>query len=156
MPMDVDSFLDAVKAALIAEGGVPEITDANSVVWHHGEPDPDEDIKKGIAACKGVHVLIYDLGGDNADDKAGDPIIDALCAVELYVDTTKRNRRKTPALRLAGEIRNDIMVTLHRNTILNTSLHCQGDATVRGYKPLADPDYTAYRITVARSIFLDQ
>lgn len=155
MPMDVDSFLDNVRTLLIGAGGVPECLAANTVVWHHGDSDPDEDIKSGIAKCNGVHVMIYDLGGDSGDDGASQPIIDALCSVELFVDTTKRNRRKTPALRLGGKIRDDIMVTLHRAALLNDSLHCHGSATVRGYKPLADPDFTAWRITIGRSIFLD-
>lgn len=152
--MNVDAFLDAVKALLIhEENGVSELRDLNTVVWHHGSTDPDEDIKNGIAKCDGVMVLIYDLGGEN--DNADEPIIAAECAVELYVDPTKRNRRKTPALRLAGEIRDDIMVTLHRAAALNDSAHCHGDVLVKSYKPLADPDFTAYRITLSRSIFLD-
>lgn len=152
--MDVDAFLDAVKALLIhPDEGVAELEDLNTVVWHHGSTDPDDDIKSGIAKCDGVMVLIYDLGGENSD--ADEPIIAAECAVELFIDTTKRNRRKTPSLRLAGEIRDDIMVTLHRASQLNDSAHCHGDATVKGYKPLVDPDFTAWRITLSRSIFLD-
>lgn len=154
--MNVDAFLDAVKALLIhPDNGVAELVDLNTVVWHHGATDPDEDIKAGIGKCDGVSVLIYDIGGDNAEDVAGEPIIAAECIVELFIDTTKRNRRKTPALRLGGAIRDDIMVTLHRASSLNNSGHCHGAAVVKGYKPLVDPEYTAWKITLSRSIFLD-
>lgn len=153
MSLETDAFLNALRAILIAPGtGVAELAaDEAVVVWHSGESDPDEDIKNGMAKTKGVSALIYDLGGEAGEDQ---DTITASAAVELFVDTSKRNRRKTPALRLGSQIRNEIMRKLHRAAALrNTAAFF--DCRVRGYQPLADPDYTAWRITVSHTIYLD-
>lgn len=148
----IDSFLDSIKTALIA--GVPELLDAGVVVYHHGNSDPDEDIKSAVAKCSGVSALIYDLGGDSDPDDANAPVILAEAAIELYVDTTKRNRRKDATLRTAGAIRDDIMSTLHLSATIQSYDHCQMEPRVSGYRPVADPDYTVYRITLRRSIYI--
>lgn len=149
--LDTDDFLVAVRQALLDATALPELVDANVVEWHHGESDPDEDIKAAAAKCGGVSVLIYDEGGD--EDEPDSDLITAQAQVELYVDTTKRNRRKTPALRLGGAIRDDIMRTLHRHPALrNTAAFA--DTRTRGYRVLADPEYAAWRITLTRKIYL--
>jgi hypothetical protein len=152
--LDIDEFLEAIRTVLIDEAdGVAELQAENVVVYQHGPSDPDEDIEAGIAHCQGVSVLVMDLGGDS-DAEAGNPEILSEAAVELYVDTTKRNRRKTPTLRTAGKIRDDIMQTLHRAAGLNSDEHSFYDAEVTGYRPIADPAYVVFRITVRRSIAL--
>lgn len=155
-PLQIDEFLEAIRTALIdEESGVPECVAENVVVFQHGPSDADEDIKVGISRCKGVSVLIYDLGSENEAVEAAFGELRAEAAVELYVDTTKRNRRKDETLRLAGQIRDDIMQTLHRNPILTAEAHSFYDATVTGYQPVADPAFVVFRITLARSISLD-
>lgn len=155
MPLAIDEFLEAIRTVLIDEvDGVAELRAENVVVFQHGISDPDEDIRAGIANCQGVSVLVMDLGGNNDDLEAGNPEIPAEAAVELYVDTTKRNRRRTPSLRLAGQIRDDIMQCLHRAPHLNSAEHSFYDATVTGYRPISDPDFVVYRITLRRLIAL--
>jgi hypothetical protein len=153
--LGIDSSLDAI-AALLAHStlGVAELSETNVTVFHHGQSDPDEDIKAGCNKCKGVHVLVYDLGGDSDPMNADSPVIDIIAAVELYLDTTKRNRRKTPDLRLAGQIRDDIMRSLHLSPELMDGEHCHMEPRVKGYKPIADPNYVVYRILLQRSIYL--
>lgn len=151
----IDSFLDSVKAVLIAANtGVAELSDTNTTVFHHGLSDADEDIKRGIARCGGVHCLIYDLGGDSDPTDANSPVILSEVTVELYVDTTKRNRVKTPALRLAGAIRDEIMTCLHLNATLQATDHYHMETRVMGYRPLADPDYVAFAIRLQRPIYI--
>jgi hypothetical protein len=149
--LDTDDFLVAVRTILIGSELLPELEDANVVQWHHGETDPDEDIKTAIAKCGGVSVLIYDEGGD--EDSPDADLIEAVAYVELYVDTTKRNRRKNTSLRLGGQIRDEIMRLLHRHADLrNTAAFA--DTRCRGYRTLADPEFAAWRITLTRKIYL--
>jgi len=146
-----DSFLDAVKTALLASDDLAELSAGAVAVWHHGESDPDESIQDAISKCKGVACLIYDLGGTAAGGDAD--VLTAEAAVELYVSTPKRSRKVTPSLRLGGEIRDSIMRCLHRHPDLrNTAAYF--DTRVQGYAPLADPEFTAWRITLTRSIYL--
>lgn len=159
----IDPFLDALREALIAtEGGVPELTgtpgqdDGNVQVFHLGNADPSDDIRSGMNRCKGVHVLIYDIGGDSEPDDANAPVINVDAVVELYVDPTKRDRRRDPSRRLPGEIRDDIMQTLHLNESILRDQHNFYDTTVRSYRPIADPEFVVYRITVRRSVYLHQ
>lgn len=149
--LETDAFLIAVRAALLAETeALPELAENNVSVWHHGANDPDEDIRNSIARGQGVAALIYDLGGDETGPDTD--IITALAAVELYVSPTKR--RASAGHRLGGEIRDAIMRSLHRHsTLRNTAAFF--DTRVRGYEPLADPEFTAWRITLSRSIYLD-
>jgi hypothetical protein len=142
-----DSFMDALRTYLI--GQVEELAEAGVVVYHHGESDPDEDVKNGAAKCQGVSALIFELGGDADED-----MIPEQYAVELYVDTTKRNRRKTPALRLAGAIRAEMLRAIHRTATLRDCGHALFDTRVVGWKPLEDPAYVACRITLERKFFL--
>jgi len=150
--MTSDTFLDLVKTALLA--GVPELVADNVTVWHSGPSDPTEDIQRGIAKCHGVSALIHDLGGDSDPDDASAPVILARTAIELYVDTTKRNRTKTPTLRLPASIRDNIMTTLHANQTLLDGRHYHMEPRIKGYQPLADPDYVCYRVTLLSSIYL--
>ncbi len=153
--LGIDQSLDAVAALLIdVTNGVAELTADNVTVFHHGQSDPDEDIQSGVSKCKGVHVLIYDLGGDSDPEDAGSPVIALVTGIELFVDTTKRNRRKTPGLRLAGEIRDDIMRTLHLSPFLIDREHCHMEPRITGYKPVSDPAYVVYRILLQRSIYI--
>lgn len=153
--LGIDQNLDAI-AELLADPdhGVAELTEDNLTVWHHGETDPDEDITNGINKCRGVSALIYDLGGDTDPAEASNPVIYCTTAIELYVDTTKRNRRKTPELRLAGEIRDNIMRVLHLSPFLMDGAHCHMEPRISGYKPIADPAYVVFRILLRRSIIL--
>jgi hypothetical protein len=151
----IDDYLDALGTLLANSDALPELSAMNITVWHHGESDPDEDIKGGIVKCKGVHVMIYDLGGDNEDEEAGDPAVAPVAAIELFIDATKRNRRKTPDLRSGGAIRDAIMRVVHRAPELLGAYHVAYDTVVTGYKPLADPDYAAWRITAKRMISLE-
>lgn len=151
----IDSFLDSVKAVLIAPTtGVAELEDTNTTVFHHGTSDAAEDIAKGIAKCAGVHCLIFDMGGDSDPADANSPVILAEVTVELYVDPTKRNRAKTPTLRLAGAIRDAIMTCLHLNATLQATDHYHMETRVMGYRPLSDPDYAAFAIRLQRSIYI--
>lgn len=152
--LGIDQALDAIAALLIhSTDGVAELNADNVTVFHHGQSDVDEDIRAGISKCKGVHVLIYDIGGDSEPEDAGSPVIAAVAGIELFVDTTKRNRRKTPSLRLAGEIRDDIMRTLHLSELLDYT-HTHMEPRITGYKPVSDPAYVVYRITLQRSIYI--
>ncbi len=155
MISEIDDFLDAVKAALIDEaGGVDELTDANVLVWHQGGADPTEDIARGVKKCAGISTLIYDMGGDSDPDDAASPVILSKCAIELFVDPTKRSLRANPALRKPGQIRDHMMRVLHANATIQDSEHCHMEPQVTGYKPLADPDYVCFRIILVRSILL--
>lgn len=152
--LGIDQALDAIAALLIhATEGVAELTEDNVTVFHHGQSDPDEDIRAGISKCNGVHVLIYDLGGDSDPQDAGSPVILAETGIELFVDATKRNRRRSPALRLPGEIRDDIMRTLHLAPLLDYN-HTHMEPRITGYKPVQDPAYVVYRIQLQRSIVI--
>lgn len=147
--LETDSFLDAVKTALLASADLPELATANVAVWHHGDGDPDEAVREGIAKAGGVAVLVYDLGG-TADSE---DTIRADAAVELYISPGKRSRKVDAARRLGGEIRDSIMRCLHRHTDLrNTAAFF--DCKVSGYVPLADPEFVAWRITLSRNIYL--
>lgn len=148
--LETDAFLTAVRA-LLTDGAIPELTAAGVVEYHHGETDPDEDIKAACAKCNGVSALVYDEGGDETGEDSD--MIEALAYVELFVDTTKRNRRKTPSLRRGGEIRDAIMRHLHRHPSLRNTA-AWADARTRGYRTLADPDFAAWRITLSRKIYL--
>lgn len=151
----IDEFLDAVKEQLThPDSGVAELTAANVIVWHHGLSDPDEDIKTAVGKCQGVSVLVYDQGGDADPEDAASPVIISQLAIELFLDPSKRNRRKSPSLRTAGSIRDDIMRCLHLSAILLDASHCHMESHIKGYKPLADPDYVAYRIRLDRPIAL--
>lgn len=153
MSLETNEFLEAIRSVLIAEDtGIPELTAEGVTVWQHGETDPDEDVKAGISKCKGVSVLIYDQGGDAGEDE---DVMKATAAVELYIDTTKRNRRKTPSLRLGSQIRNEIMRLLHRNEDLRNTAAIF-DCRCQSYTPLNDPDYVAWRMTVSHTIYLDE
>lgn len=149
-----DDFLDAVAGLLAASSTVPELTGDNTLAWLHGASDPDEDIKRGSDKCQGVSALIFDMGGDSDPDDADSPVILSEVMVELYVDTTKRNRRKTPSLRSAGAIRDAIMRTLHLAPQLIDGEHCHMEPKVRGYRPIQDPDYVVFRIRLERPILL--
>lgn len=146
--LETDDFLIAVKAALIASDDLGELTTDNVTVWHHGENDPNEDIQAGARKCKGVSALVYDLGGSEADADADAITADAV--VELYVMTQKRRGASD---RKGGEIRDSIMRCLHRHTTLRNNA-AYFDTRVRGYEPLADPEFTAWRIFLSRSIYL--
>lgn len=149
----IDSFLDSVKTAIAA--GVPELSSSEAVcVYHHGNSDPDEDIRAAVAKTNGVCCLVYDLGGDSDPDNALSPVILSEAVIELYVDTTKRNRRKDATLRTAGAIRDDIMATLHLNASVTNSEHIYMEPHITGYRPVADPDYVVYRISLKRSIYI--
>lgn len=149
--LETDGFLTAVRDLLIS-GVIAELTETNVVEWHHGVTDPDEDIKGAVAKCDGVAVLIYDRGGDESGEDAD--LIQAEAVVELFVDTTKRNRRKTPALRRGGEIRDAMMRLMHRHpTLRNTAAYA--DSRVKGYQVIEDPEFAAWRITLTRKIYLD-
>jgi hypothetical protein len=150
MALETDDFLDGIRTVLLA--GIPELSDEKSVVvWHSGESDPDEDVKAGMMKTKGVSVLIYDTGGDTEGD---DDTVGARVNVELYVDTTKRNRRKNPDLRYGSQIRTSIMRLLHRNRSLrNVAVYF--DCRVKGYEVLSDPEFAAWRITLAHNIYLE-
>lgn len=150
MSLETDEFLDAIRGVLIA--GVDELTADGVAVWHHGETDPDDDVKSGIAKCKGVSVLIYDLGGDAGADE---DVLKSTAAVELYIDPTKRNRRTHSELRLGSQIRNAIMRLLHRNRALRNQ-SASFDCRCRSYTPLVDPDYVAWKITVSHTIYLEE
>ncbi|MBK1884101.1 hypothetical protein JIN85_16900 [Luteolibacter pohnpeiensis] len=157
MALGIDEFLDKVRAVLIApetEGGVPELTDKNTMVFHHGESDPTEDIERGIRECKGVHVIILEDGGDNDPEDADAPVILTDLFIELFIDTTQRPRRVDSQLRLGGQIRDDIMQTLHMNQSLRNEQHAFYHTKVKGFRPIADPDYTAWRIRLQRCIYL--
>ena len=146
--LQTDEFLEAVGAVLIAAAGVPELIAKNVIVWQHGTTDPDEDIAASIGKTGGVSVLIYDLGGDATDD-----VLTSEAAVELYVATTKRNRRADPTLRVGSQIRNSIMRALHRNAELQ-NLAPYFDCRVIGYTPLDDGEFSAWRITITHTIYL--
>ena len=149
--LETDAFLTAVRT-LLSGGTIAELTAANVVEWHHGVTDPDEDIKASVAKCDGVAVLIYDLGGNGTEE--GSDLIQADAAIELFVDTTKRNRRKTPTLRTGGQIRDAIMRLVHRHaTLRNTAAYA--DSWVKGYQVLDDPEFATWRITLTRKIYLD-
>lgn len=149
--IETDTFLDAVKTALLACEDLPELSAAAVAVWHHGDTDPDDEIKDATAKSKGVAALIYDLGGDAAGDDAD--VITATAAVELYVSAPKHSRKVDATRRHGGEIRDSIMRCLHRHADLrNTAAFF--DCRVTGYTPLADPEFTAWRITLTRSIYL--
>lgn len=147
--LETDAFLIAVSDALIAAADLDELSAANITVWHHGENEPDEFIQASSRKSKGVSVIVYDLGG-TAPDAEADTIV-AEAVVELYVMTQKR---RDAADRKGGAIRDSIMRALHRNSTLrnNAAYH---DTRVRGYEPLADPEFTAWRIYLSRSIYLD-
>ena len=147
--IETDPFLDALKDLLISSEDIPELVEGNVAVWHHGVTDPDEDIANSITKFGGISVLVYDLGGNVADED----IIGAAAAIEFFVDTTKRNRRANTALRLGGEIRDAIMRLVHRNITLR-NLSPNFDCRVTGYSPLADAEFAAWRITVSHSIYL--
>lgn len=149
--LETDDFLIALRALLIDSDDIPELNEANVVAWHHGEGDPNEDIANAVAKGGGVSVLIYDLGGD--EDGPDSDVLNAEAAIELFVATAKRNRKKDAELRLGGQIRDSIMRLVHRNSDLR-NMTAVFDARIRGYVPLDDPDFTAWRITVARAIYL--
>lgn len=167
--LQADDFLDALAALLtmrvpVVPATTPatttpiieELSTANVCVWHHGETDPDEDVKRAAQACQGVSVLIYDLGGEANPDGPATAVIAHDAAVELYVDTRKRNRRKTGnTLRLAGAIRDDIMRQIHRAASLRGTQHSFFDTRLVRWQPLEDANYTAYRITCTRPISLE-
>ena len=141
------TFMGVLRAYLVAS--VAECLDAGVVVYYHGETDPDEDVKEGVAKCLGVSVLIFELGGEADED-----VIPEQYAVQVYVDTTKRNRRKDPELRLASEIRDDIMRAIHRAAELRDNYQMLWDTRVKGWKPLDDGEYVAYQITLERKFHL--
>jgi hypothetical protein len=145
----IDSFLDLVKSVLTA--GVAELSASNTTTWHAGAADPDEDIANGCRKCQGVSALIYDLGGDNDPEDATAPVILCQTAIELFIDPTKR---RASNLRTPGAIRDAIMLALHGNATLQDSCHYHMRPRVTGYRPLADPSYTCFRITLQRSIYL--
>lgn len=148
--LDTDALLDAIRTQLLA--GIAELSDDKAVVvWHQGESDPDDDIKNGIAKTKGVSVLIYDEGGAAAEDA---DTLACTVALELYVDTTKRQRKNHPTTRYASEIRNAIMRLLHRNPSLRQNAP-YFDCRVKSYTPLADPDYAAWQIVLSHTIYLE-
>jgi hypothetical protein len=149
--LETDAFLTAVRDILIG-GDIAELEAANVVEWHHGVTDPDEDIATAVGKCGGVAVLIYDLGGKESE--ADSDLIEADAALEIFVDTTKRNRRKTPALRLGGQIRDSVMRLLHRHADLRNTA-AWADCRVTGYQVLDDPSFAAWRITLNRKIYLD-
>lgn len=149
--LETDSFLTAVRTVLLDAASLPELTLANMVVWHHGETDAAEDISSASAKCGGVAVIIYDLGGNETSPTSD--ILQADAVVELYIQTSKRPRSRA-GVRLGGEIRDSIMRALHRAAPLrNTAAFF--DSRVTGYQPLADPEFTAWRITLSRSIYLE-
>jgi hypothetical protein len=148
--LETDAFLIAVRD-ILTDGTIEELSADNVSQWHHGVTDPDEDIRAAVAKCNGVAVLIYDLGGSETGE--GSDMIDAEAAVELYVATPKRNRRKNPNLRLGGEIRDAILRLLHRHASLrNTAAFA--DCRVKSYQALDDPEFAAWRITLSRKIYL--
>lgn len=154
--LETDVFLTALKAVLLAAEtsalkALPEATADNVILWHHGVTDPADDIAAGIAKCKGVSFLIYDLGGDEVD-KDSDALTTTVI-IELYVDTTKRNRTTHPELRLGGQIRDAVMRKVHRHPDLRNK-PAFFDTRVRGYVPLADDEVTAWRISISRTFFL--
>lgn len=154
--LGIDAFLDAV-ATLLAdpEHGVAELSPDNVLVWRHGESDPEEDIRRAIQACKGVSVLVLDQGGNSDPSDAAAPVILSETWVELYIDPVRQNRRKHPGVRLPGEIRDDIMRTVHASPLLmDPEDHSMFEAGVRGYQPVADPEYVVFRIRIERPIYL--
>lgn len=148
----MDDYMDLVKTVLVA--GIAELTTDNVVVYLMGLPDPDEDIRSGIARCHGVSCLITDQGGDSDPDDAESPCILSEIAVEIYLDPTKRNRRKTASLRTMAEIRESVMRLLHLNATLASGEHVYMEPRVKGYSLVADPDYVVSRIRLQRSIYL--
>ena len=147
---NIDTFLDAIAAALIA--GMAEFTAANVRVWDGGQA-PDDDIAAGCGKCHGVSALIYDLGGDCDPDDDDNPVILAEAAVELYIDPTKRPKKHTE-MRIPGTLRDAAMTCLHLNPLLSPGEHSFYEAKIRGYKPVADPTYIVYRIRIRRVIEL--
>ncbi len=154
--LETDTLLTAIKDVMLAAETsplklLPEATAANVVIWHHGVTDPDEDLKAAMNKSKGVSFLIYDLGGD--ESAADSDSLSASIIIELYVDTTKRSRKVNPNLRLGGQIRDALMRKLHRHPDLRNKPQFY-DCRVRGYSPLADDEFAAWRITLVRSFFL--
>jgi hypothetical protein len=167
MSLGIDSYLDRVRDVLISSDLVPELvgtlsadlppgasSDGNVMVYHFGEDDPSTDIQRGINRCKGVHVMITDMGGSADPSDADAPILQPQLFVDLYINPSMRSRKVNPDNRLPGEIRDDLMRCLHRHADLRDYSHHFYDATVTRYEPVADPDYVAWRIILARTIYL--
>lgn len=166
--LGTDEFLDAVRDVLIAEGtGVAELTgtpladlpdpakpDGNVMVYRFGDADPSDAIAAASNRCKGISVTITDQGGDNLAEDAASPVLDAEAWVDVYINPNLRDRRRNKDLRPPGRIRDDIMQTLHQNATLLRDQHCQYETRVRGYSPVADPEYVVWRIRLTRTIQL--
>lgn len=166
MPLGIDEFLDLIRNVLVTDATVPELTGSpteedgtcttpgNVQVFHFGDADPFEDTQNAMNRSKGVHVLITDMGGSSDPNDGDAPIIQAEVAVELFIDPTLRNRRTNKALRRPSQIRDSIMQSLHLNPALRTANHNFYDAKIRGYQPVADPEFVVWRITLERTIYL--
>lgn len=148
---DSDSLLEAMAKILVEK--IPELRDRNVITWHHGQGDPSEDISQATGRSSGVCVMLLDTGGEETAGEGNEPILEHELHAEIYIDSTKRGKMK-PGQRYGGRIRDSIMRSLHLNAQLRPYQHCMFDLRVRGFQRIADPDYTVWRVRLARTFDL--
>ena len=159
-PDSIDPMMAAIRDAIITAASAPVPADETLTEFGTDQvvivpPDETEQgidakIKKAFGRTKGLVLLLVAGGAKNPDKTAPGPRLTLEMEAQLFVNTRMRAKDARPVLQVLCAV----MKLLHHAQIRISGFPWYEELNVTGFEPMADPDFTAYAITIEREFQL--
>lgn len=149
-PADLDPFLVVIADVLINAAELPEFTAKNVTIIapEKSAKEIDDTIQDHIAKAKGLSVLIIAGDGQNVEPELSEPRFKIGFEIQIYSasDRLPKTARKPLALVIAT------IRKLHGSSPSIAGFEWYERITATDFKPLPDPDFTAYALGFDREL----
>lgn len=161
MSQRILDFYDNLVSHLAGDATLPEL-EVPQVLLVTG-PDDEEQVKaidqfvqRQVMRTKGLAVVIFDAGGQNAEPEVRDSklLADMAFEVRLFIHPQKWGKTYDPTKREALVILEALVSSLHGAEVNPAERGCHDAVRVNEFAPVPDPEFWAWNITAQRALVI--